>query len=142
MSNQSGTVKMSVNMFLDRIYEEHGELTPEIIINLARAVELDAYRTINILCNYINICRKVEKGEDLALICQLHEENEKLKNKCEQYADDYKTLSHNRELLYSQLSEAKIANEELNRKYETLKSKLEHNRNLEYLDRIFHGTGA
>ena len=55
---------------------------------------------------------------------------------------NYKTLSHNRELLYSQLSEAKIANEELNRKYETLKSKLEHNRNLEYLDRIFHGTGA
>ena len=122
---------MNVNMFLDRVYEEHGELTPEFIIKLARAVDLDAYRTINMLCNYINICRKVEEGRDLALICRLQEQNEELKNKCEQYAQ-----------LYSQLSEARIAGEELNSKYETLKRKLEHSRDLEYLDRIFHGTGA
>ena len=119
MSSQTGVEKMNVNMFLDRVYEEHGELTPEFIIKLARAVDLDAYRTINMLCNY-----------------------EELKNKCEQYADEYKTMAHQREQLYSQLSEARIAGEELNSKYETLKRKLEHSRDLEYLDRIFHGTGA
>ena len=125
MSSQTGVEKMNVNMFLDRVYEEHGELTPEFIIKLARAVDLDAYRTINMLCNYINICRKVEEGRDLALICH-----------------EYKTMAHQREQLYSQLSEARIAGEELNSKYETLKRKLEHSRDLEYLDRIFHGTGA
>ena len=133
MSSQTGVEKMNVNMFLDRVYEEHGELTPEFIIKLARAVDLDAYRTINMLCNYINICRKVEEGRDLALICRLQEQNEELKNKCEQYADEYKTMAHQREQLYSQLSEARIAGE---------KRKLEHSRDLEYLDRIFHGTGA
>jgi predicted RNase H-like nuclease (RuvC/YqgF family) len=73
---------------------------------------------------------------------QPQEQNEELKNKCEQYADEYKTMAHQREQLYSQLSEARIAGEELNSKYETLKRKLEHSRDLEYLDRIFHGTGA
>ena len=72
MSSQTGVEKMNVNMFLDRVYEEHGELTPEFIIKLARAVDLDAYRTINMLCNYINICRKVEEGRDLALICLMN----------------------------------------------------------------------
>ena len=35
MSSQTGVEKMNVNMFLDRVYEEHGELTPEFIIKLA-----------------------------------------------------------------------------------------------------------
>ena len=59
-----------IRAVFNKVLENQGNLTPEIISELAAYYEWDTYTALKCLCCYINCCQALVTGRDLQALCE------------------------------------------------------------------------
>ena len=89
-----------IRAVLNKVLENQGNLTPEIISELAAYYEWDTYTALKCLCCYINCCQAQINGRDLQALGEATAAADFLREQIKQTEDDFRQKCHE----YSELS--------------------------------------
>ena len=89
-----------IRAVFNKVLENQGNLTPEIISELAAYYEWDTYTALKCLCCYINCCQALVSGRDLQALCEATAAADSLRERIKQTEDDFRQKCHE----YSELS--------------------------------------
>lgn len=98
-----------IRAVFNKVLENQGNLTPEIISELAAYYEWNTYTALKCLCCYINCCQAQINGRDLQALCEATAAADFLREQIKQTEDDFRQKCHE----YSELS-AKYSKSEEN----------------------------
>ena len=98
-----------IRAVFNKVLENQGNLTPEIISELAAYYEWDTYTALKCLCCYINCCQALVNGRDLQALCEATAAADSLRERIKQTEDDFRQKCHE----YAELS-AKYSKSEEN----------------------------